>query len=98
MLLIISYISFLSISQNCHSNPWNYINTSIWNNNLHNIPIKCTDEEFRDIFYKAINNANSETRTHRGGIKECRVMRDLSRVNADGVGRSKGYGKDFFVL
>jgi nucleolar protein 4 len=65
---------------------------------VHNIPIKCTDEEFRDIFYKAINNANSETRTHRGGIKECRVMRDLSRVNADGVGRSKGYGIDLYML
>ena len=59
---------------------------------VHNIPISCTDEEFRNIFYTAISNtSNSDVRTHRGGIKECRIMRDLSRVNAEGVGRSKGY-------
>lgn len=62
---------------------------------VHNIPIKCTDQELRDVFLKAID-ANLEEggqRKHsRGGLVECRIMRDLARVNADGVYRSKGFG------
>lgn len=62
---------------------------------VHNIPIKCTDEEFRQLFYNAIDcdqKSEVKSRNQRGGITECRIMRDLSRVTADGVGRSKGYG------
>jgi nucleolar protein 4 len=62
---------------------------------VHNIPIQTTDEELRQIFYDSISSNNtsfSNVKTHRGGIVECRIMRDLSRLNSDGVGRSKGYG------
>lgn len=63
---------------------------------VHNIPIKCTDEELRAIFQKAISNDDENTKGknqhHRSGIKECRIMRDLKRVNSEGVCRSKGYG------
>ncbi len=64
---------------------------------VHNIPIKCTDQELKAAFLKAIgeniDKQNEEKPRHtRGGIVECRIMRDLARCNADGVYRSKGFG------
>ncbi len=60
---------------------------------VHNIPIKCTDQELKQIFLKAIDMDGENLARHsRGGIVECRIMRDLARCNADGVFRSKGFG------
>lgn len=61
---------------------------------VHNIPIKITDDELRAVFMKAIGE-DPEYRagkTRRTGIVECRIMRDLTRVSAGGVCKSKGYG------
>ncbi|RNA43109.1 RNA-binding [Brachionus plicatilis] len=57
---------------------------------VHNIPTKVTDEELRNIFMKAIGEVPGKTR--RTDIIECRIMRDLTRVSSNGVGKSKGYG------
>lgn len=53
---------------------------------VHNIPVKTTDEELRKIFSNALGDMK------RKKILECRIMRDLTRVNADGVAKSRGYG------
>ena len=38
---------------------------------VHNIPIKCTDEEFREIFYKAINGNDAQKEsTKTGNIRQ----------------------------
>ena len=58
---------------------------------VHNLPIKCTDQELRQIFQTAIGEDNS-TAFKSSGITECRIMRDLARVNSEGVYRSKGFG------
>lgn len=57
---------------------------------VHNIPTKVTDEELRNIFMKAVGEMPGKTK--RTNIIECRIMRDLTRVSANGVGKSKGYG------
>lgn len=57
---------------------------------VHNIPTKVTDEELRNIFMKAIGELPGKTK--RTNIIECRIMRDLTRVSSNGVGKSKGYG------
>lgn len=53
---------------------------------IHNIPLKCTDQQLREIFIRAIGEPAAKT------LKECRIMRDLTRVNSEGVAKSKGYG------
>lgn len=57
---------------------------------VHNIPTKTTDEELRNIFMKAIGELPGKTKLT--NIIECRIMRDLTRVSSNGVGKSKGYG------
>lgn len=58
---------------------------------VHNLPISCTDEELRKIFLDAIGSNESKFK-YGSGLIECRIMRDMSRVNSQGVYRSKGYG------
>ena len=53
---------------------------------VHNIPRSVTDDELRALFAKAIGT------DRRYDIVKCRIMRDLTRLSADGVARSKGYG------
>jgi nucleolar protein 4 len=53
---------------------------------VHNIPVKTTDEELRKIFSNALGDMKGKK------ILECRIMRDLTRLNADGVAKSRGYG------
>ena len=52
---------------------------------VHNIPLKCTDQELKEIFIKAIGGDKKD-------LIECKIMRDLARVNSEGVYRSKGFG------
>lgn len=54
---------------------------------VHNLPIKCSDDQLREIFMNAIGEE-----VHKGGsfrkksnIVECRIMRDMSRVNSEGT-------------
>jgi nucleolar protein 4 len=58
---------------------------------VHNIPIKCTDQQLREIFQKAVGE-EARTSGRLTSIVECRIMRDLSRVNSEGVAKSKGFG------
>ncbi|CDW60199.1 RRM 1 domain containing protein [Trichuris trichiura] len=51
---------------------------------IHNLPLTLMDSQLKSICYKAVENANAR-------IKECRIMRDLNRVNSDNIGRSLGY-------
>lgn len=53
---------------------------------VHNIPRNCSDDQLREVFLKAIGSSK------RSLIVKCRIMRDLTRVSADGVPRSKGFG------
>ena len=56
---------------------------------MHNLPIKCSDDELRKIFQDAIDDGSG--RCFKNGtykpseITECRIMRDLSRVNSEGI-------------
>lgn len=62
---------------------------------VHNIPIKCSDQELRAIFERAVaaGGDHFKSASNRWSpIKECRIMRDLTRVNSEGVAKSKGYG------
>jgi RNA recognition motif-containing protein len=52
---------------------------------VHNIPKNVSDDELKLVFSKAIG-------ARRGDLIKCRIMRDLARVSADGVARSKGFG------
>ncbi len=60
----------------------------------HNLPISCSDEELRNIFLKAIGVSLDDKKKNfkSTGLVECRIMRDMTRVNSEGVARSKGYG------
>jgi nucleolar protein 4 len=53
---------------------------------VHNLPVKCTDSELKKIFLNVFKD-DKDMR-----IVECRIMRDLKRVNSDGVAKSRGYG------
>jgi nucleolar protein 4 len=59
---------------------------------VHNLPKTITDDELKTIMLRAIDGKRSD-------ILKCRIMRDLTRVSADGVARSKGFAfvefKDF---
>ena len=55
---------------------------------VHNIPVKCTDDELKKIFLSAFD----ETERKLVRIVECRIMRDLTRVNSEGIAKSKGFG------
>ncbi len=62
---------------------------------VHNIPIKCSDQDLKTIFLNALNgNKHDEEFNKKNAHKivECRIMRDLTRVNSEGVAKSKGYG------
>ena len=62
---------------------------------VHNIPIKCDDQELKTIVLNALNeNKHDEAVNKKNSHKiiECRIMRDLTRVNSEGVAKSKGYG------
>ncbi len=61
---------------------------------VHNLPISCSDEELRNIFLKAIGVSLDDKKKNfkSTGLVECRIMRDMTRVNSEGVARSKGYG------
>lgn len=62
---------------------------------VHNIPIKCSDEQLRAIFERAIGigeNSRAAKKSLSPLIRECRIMRDLTRVSSEGVCKSKGYG------
>ncbi|KFD54830.1 hypothetical protein M514_04264 [Trichuris suis] len=52
---------------------------------IHNLPLTLMDSQLKSICYKAVKNDTAR-------IKECRIMRDLNRVNSDNIGRSLGYG------
>lgn len=56
---------------------------------VHNIPIKCSDQQLREIFQRAIGESVGGKMS---SITECRIMRDLTRLNSEGVAKSKGYG------
>lgn len=58
---------------------------------VHNIPIKCSDKQLREIFERVVAGPSSATNKW-SPIRECRIMRDLTRVNSEGVAKSKGYG------
>ncbi|XP_050393218.1 RNA-binding protein 28 isoform X1 [Patella vulgata] len=51
---------------------------------VHNLPTTLDDQKLRKLFTKVVNDKSSK-------ITECRVMRDLNRVNAQGVAKSRGY-------
>ncbi|GFS08779.1 RNA-binding protein 28 [Elysia marginata] len=51
---------------------------------IHNIPATIDDAKLRKILIKAVKDRDAK-------ITECRIMRDLSRVNTQGQGKSKGF-------
>lgn len=62
---------------------------------VHNIPIKCTDAELKTIYLNALNENKHDAASNKHNsyrIIECRIMRDLTRVNSEGVAKSRGYG------
>lgn len=62
---------------------------------VHNIPIKCNDQELKTTFLNALNENKLDEEVNKKNsrkILECRIMRDLTRVNSEGVAKSKGYG------
>jgi nucleolar protein 4 len=53
---------------------------------VHNLPVKCTDSELKKVFLNVFKD-DKDAR-----IVECRIMRDLKRVNSEGIAKSRGYG------
>ncbi|XP_060596942.1 RNA-binding protein 28-like [Ruditapes philippinarum] len=51
---------------------------------VRNIPVNVTDKELREVFKTAAGNKHAK-------INECRIMRDRTRTNAEGLGKSKGF-------
>ncbi|CAG5134176.1 unnamed protein product, partial [Candidula unifasciata] len=51
---------------------------------VHNIPPTVTDQQLREIVVKAAGDKQAK-------LVECRIMRDLNRLNTQGVGKSKGF-------
>ncbi|KAL5010538.1 hypothetical protein ScPMuIL_012843 [Solemya velum] len=51
---------------------------------VRNLPTHVDDKELRGILLKSVGHKSAK-------ITECRVMRDLARPNAKGVGKSRGY-------
>ncbi|KAI8791659.1 RNA-binding protein 28 [Biomphalaria glabrata] len=51
---------------------------------VHNIPATVTDQRLRKIVYQAAGDRSAK-------VTECRIMRDLNRLNSQGVGKSRGY-------
>ncbi|KAK3577695.1 hypothetical protein CHS0354_025760 [Potamilus streckersoni] len=51
---------------------------------VRNIPVQVEDKELREIFWKAAGDKKAK-------IKECRIMRDITRVNSAGKAKSRGY-------
>jgi len=51
---------------------------------IHNLPATVTDKQLRGVCLKAAQDKTAK-------ITECRIMRDLERPNAQGVGKSRGY-------
>jgi len=63
---------------------------------VHNLPIKCSDDELKAVFQIAVGeepgNKDAKGMFKKSVVTECRIMRDMSRVNSEGVHRSKGFG------
>jgi nucleolar protein 4 len=57
---------------------------------VHNIPIKCTDDELRNIFENSVKEFKGSLKQR--AVVKCKIMRDLTRVNSEGVCKSRGYG------
>ncbi|RUS81801.1 hypothetical protein EGW08_010438 [Elysia chlorotica] len=51
---------------------------------IHNIPPTVDDAKLRKIIIKAVGDREAR-------LTECRIMRDLARVNTQGQGKSKGF-------
>lgn len=51
---------------------------------VHNIPVQVDDKKLKQVILKALNDKKAK-------INECRIMRDLNKLNSKGVGRSRGY-------
>ncbi|XP_059150152.1 RNA-binding protein 28-like [Physella acuta] len=51
---------------------------------VHNLPSTVTDQALRKVVYQAAQDKAAK-------ITECRIMRDLSRLNSQGVGKSRGF-------
>ncbi|KAK3097152.1 hypothetical protein FSP39_006867 [Pinctada imbricata] len=52
---------------------------------VHNLPVSVDEKQLRKVFLKAAEDKKAV-------INECRIMRDIERVNAEGVGKSRGFG------
>lgn len=56
---------------------------------VHNLPIKCSDDELKALFQKAVGedliNKGPKGVYKKSVITECRIMRDMSRVNSEGT-------------
>ncbi|CAD5118480.1 DgyrCDS7179 [Dimorphilus gyrociliatus] len=57
---------------------------------IHNIPVPVTDKKLKTIVLKAIDEKKAR-------INECRIMRDLNKLNSKGIGRSRGYAFVNFI-
>ncbi|KAL1284239.1 RNA-binding protein [Trichinella pseudospiralis] len=51
---------------------------------VHNLPLKLSDKELKKLCYEAVSDRKSR-------IIECRIMRDLNRINSSGIAHSLGY-------
>ncbi|KRX21135.1 RNA-binding protein 28, partial [Trichinella nelsoni] len=51
---------------------------------VHNIPLKLSDKDLKKLCYEAVSDRKSR-------IIECRIMRDLNRINSSGIAHSLGY-------
>ncbi|XP_067950905.1 RNA-binding protein 28-like [Watersipora subatra] len=51
---------------------------------IHNLPVKLNDKQLKSICLKSVQEKTAK-------ISECRIIRDLTNVNADGIGKSRGY-------
>ena len=52
---------------------------------IHNIPTSVDDKQLKELIIKKMDDKTVR-------VTECRIMRDLNRPNAAGVGKSRGYG------
>ncbi|KRY33161.1 RNA-binding protein 28, partial [Trichinella spiralis] len=51
---------------------------------VHNLPLKLSDKDLKKLCYEAVSDRKSK-------IIECRIMRDLNRINSSGIAHSLGY-------
>ncbi|CAL1541094.1 unnamed protein product [Lymnaea stagnalis] len=55
---------------------------------VHNIPPTVVDQRLRQIVYQAAGDKSAKSHIP---LLQCRIMRDLNRLNSQGIGKSRGF-------